>query len=133
MAGILQTAFIVSYMLFAPLFGYLGDRYSRKAIMAGGVFLWSIFTLIGSFMSGSEEHRGKGWGNPDFLAFLGCRAMVGIGEASYSTIAPTIISDMFVKDTRSKMLALFYFAIPVGTGLGYVVGSEVAGAVGDWR
>lgn len=29
MAGILQTAFIVSYMLFAPLFGYLGDRYSR--------------------------------------------------------------------------------------------------------
>jgi hypothetical protein len=45
---------------------------------------------------------------------MACRAMVGIGEASYSTIAPTIISDMFVKDMRSKMLALFYFAIPVG-------------------
>ena len=133
MAGILQTAFIVSYMLFAPLFGYLGDRYSRKAIMAGGVFLWSIFTLIGSFMSGAEENRGKGWGNPDFLAFLGCRAMVGIGEASYSTIAPTIISDMFVKDTRSKMLALFYFAIPVGSGLGYIVGSETARIFGDWQ
>ena len=133
MAGILQTAFIVSYMLFAPLFGYLGDRYSRKAIMAGGVFLWSIFTLIGSFMSGAEEHRAKGWGNPDFLAFLGCRAMVGIGEASYSTIAPTIISDMFVKDTRSKMLALFYFAIPVGSGLGYIVGSETAAAFGHWQ
>jgi MFS family permease len=42
------------------------------------------------------------------------RAVVGIGEASYSTIAPTIISDLFVKETRSKMLALFYFAIPVG-------------------
>ena len=42
------------------------------------------------------------------------RAIVGVGEASYSTIAPTIISDMFVKDARSKMLALFYFAIPVG-------------------
>ena len=133
MAGILQTAFIVSYMLFAPLFGYLGDRYSRKAIMAGGVFLWSIFTLIGSFMSGAEEHRSKGWANPDFLAFLGCRAMVGIGEASYSTIAPTIISDMFVKDTRSKMLALFYFAIPVGSGLGYIVGSETAAFFGHWQ
>ena len=48
------------------------------------------------------------------MSFLLCRAMVGIGEASYSTIAPTIISDMFVKDVRSKMLALFYFAIPVG-------------------
>jgi MFS transporter, Spinster family, sphingosine-1-phosphate transporter len=46
--------------------------------------------------------------------FLFMRALVGIGEASYSTIAPTIISDLFVNDMRSKMLALFYFAIPVG-------------------
>jgi len=59
--------------------------------------------------------------------------MVGIGEASYSTIAPTIISDMFVKDMRSKMLALFYFAIPVGSGLGYIVGSETAKAFGHWQ
>lgn len=133
MAGILQTAFIVSYMLFAPLFGYLGDRYSRKAIMAFGVFLWSIFTLIGSFMSGSKENFSKGWANPDFLTFLACRAMVGIGEASYSTIAPTIISDMFVKEKRSMMLALFYFAIPVGSGLGYIVGSETAKLFGAWQ
>ena len=133
MGGLLQTAFIVSYMIFAPLFGYLGDRYSRKAIMAAGVFLWSIFVLIGSFMSGKEENRDKQWSNPDYWAFLGCRAMVGIGEASYSTIAPTIISDMFVKETRSKMLALFYFAIPVGSGLGYIVGSETARAFGEWQ
>lgn len=48
--GLLQTAFVVSYMVFAPLFGYMGDRYSRRAIMAAGVFLWSITTLLGSFM-----------------------------------------------------------------------------------
>lgn len=40
--------------------------------------------------------------------------MVGFGEASYSTVAPTIISDLFAKNLRSKMLAAFYFAIPVG-------------------
>jgi MFS family permease len=119
--GALQTAFVVSYMIFAPIFGYLGDRQSRKLIMAFGVFLWTVFTIIGSFM-------------PDYHTFLLCRAMVGIGEASYSTIAPTIISDMFVKDTRSKMLAFFYFAIPLGSGLGYVVGSEMTSlAGGDWR
>ena len=50
----------------------------------------------------------------DYGSFLAMRAIVGIGEASYSTIAPTIISDMFVKEARSKMLAIFYFAIPVG-------------------
>ena len=50
MAGLLQTVFIISYMIFAPLFGFLGDRYSRKWIMAMGVFLWSLTTLLGSFM-----------------------------------------------------------------------------------
>ena len=44
--------------------------------------------------------------------------MVGIAEASYSTTAPTMVSDLFVSDLRSKMLALFYFAIPVGTTFG---------------
>ena len=49
-----------------------------------------------------------------YVAFLVMRALVGIGEASYSTIAPTIIADLFVKDMRTKALAVFYFAIPVG-------------------
>ena len=40
--------------------------------------------------------------------------MVGIGEASYSTIAPTIIADLFAKDLRTQALMIFYFAIPVG-------------------
>ncbi|XP_019880843.2 protein spinster isoform X2 [Aethina tumida] len=118
--GLLQTAFIVSYMIFAPLFGYLGDRYSRRWIMGAGVFLWSVTTLCGSFMS-------------NFYWFLLFRALVGIGEASYSTIAPTIISDLFVSDVRSKMLAFFYFAIPVGSGLGYIVGSKTAQAIGSWQ
>ena len=34
---------------------------------------------------------------------------------------------------RSRALAIFYFAIPVGTGLGYIVGSEVAESASDWR
>ncbi|XP_073848477.1 lysolipid transporter protein spinster isoform X3 [Musca autumnalis] len=119
-AGLLQTVFVLSYMVCAPIFGYLGDRYSRRWIMAIGVLLWSTTTLVGSFMTSS------GW----FMTF---RALVGIGEASYSTIAPTIISDLFVHDLRSKMLAVFYFAIPVGSGFGYIVGSETAHLAGNWR
>lgn len=49
-AGLLQTVFVIAYMVFAPIFGYLGDRYSRRAIMAFGVTLWSLTTMIGSFM-----------------------------------------------------------------------------------
>lgn len=48
-AGLLQTAFIVSYMLLSPLFGYLGDRYTRKYIVTIGILIWSAFTLAGSF------------------------------------------------------------------------------------
>lgn len=50
----------------------------------------------------------------NFYVFALFRGLVGIGEASYSTIAPTLISDLFVGNVRSKMLAFFYFAIPVG-------------------
>ena len=136
MMGLLQTAFVIAYMIFAPLFGYLGDRYSRRAIMATGVFVWCVFTVLGSFVQGpgpSEAAEEDRWANPDYWKFLACRAMVGIGEASYSTIAPTIISDMFVKNMRSRMLAVFYFAIPVGSGLGYIVGAETAKVAGDWH
>ena len=61
------------------------------------------------------------------------RAIVGIGEASYTTIAPTILSDLFVKEMRSKALAIFYFAIPVGSGLGYVVGQGLSASFGSWH
>ncbi|XP_017754340.1 PREDICTED: protein spinster isoform X2 [Eufriesea mexicana] len=119
-SGLLQTAFVLSYMVFAPLFGYLGDRYNRKVIMSSGVFLWCLTTFVGSYMK-------------SYTWFLLFRALVGIGEASYSTIAPTIISDLFVKDVRSVMLALFYFAIPVGSGLGYIIGGETFRATGSWQ
>ena len=45
----LQTGFIISYMCFSPVFGYLGDRFIRKRIMGVGVILWSLFTAAGSF------------------------------------------------------------------------------------
>lgn len=118
--GLLQTVFVVTYMLAAPIFGYLGDRYNRRLIMAFGVFFWSATTLLGSLPPKS------------FSLFALLRALVGVGEASYSTVAPTIIGDLFVGPKRTSMLAFFYFAIPVGSGLGYIVGSAMAGALGAW-
>lgn len=113
LGGLLQTAFIVSYMLLSPVFGYLGDRYTRKYIIAVGILLWSSFTLLGSF-------------SVDYWMLLGTRMLVGIGEASYATIAPTIIADMFPTEKRLRMLSIFYIAMPLGSALGYIVGSKVA-------
>lgn len=48
-----------------------------------------------------------------WLFFLS-RGVVGTGSASYSTIAPTILGDLFVSDQRTRVLAIFYIFIPVG-------------------
>lgn len=61
------------------------------------------------------------------------RSLVGIGEASYSCVAPTIIGDLFTDQVRTKMLGLFYLAVPVGSGLGYIVGSNIAKLTGNWQ
>ncbi|XP_049638528.1 sphingosine-1-phosphate transporter SPNS2 [Suncus etruscus] len=121
-AGLLQSVFICSFMVAAPIFGYLGDRFNRKVILSCGIFFWSAITFSSSFIP--QQH---------FWLLVLSRGLVGIGEASYSTIAPTIIGDLFTKNTRTLMLSVFYFAIPLGSGLGYITGSSVKQAVGDWH
>jgi len=120
--GLLQTIFVCSYMVFAPIFGYLGDRFSRKLVMAVGISIWTVTTFSGSLMEKDQ-----------YIGFFVLRGLVGIGEASYSTVAPTIIADLFVGDQRSKALSVFYFAIPCGSGLGYIVGSKVSALMGEWQ
>ena len=80
-AGALQTAFVICYMLFAPLFGYFGDRHSRKMIMAFGVLIWVIATLVGSFMPVKDYYLLSYW--PVNLltvgkAYLGCYSTEGL-------------------------------------------------------
>ncbi|XP_051980969.1 protein spinster homolog 3-like [Xyrauchen texanus] len=121
-SGLLQTVFICSFMFLAPVFGYLGDRYDRKLIMIAGLFVWIVTTLGSSFVKQSH-----------FWVLVLTRALVGTGEASYSTIAPTIIGDLFTGTQRTLMISFFYIFIPVGSGLGYILGATIANATGDWR
>ncbi|KAF7667038.1 hypothetical protein LDENG_00082490, partial [Lucifuga dentata] len=121
-SGLLQTVFICSFILLAPIFGYLGDRYNRKFIMIGGLSVWLVTATGSSFVTMSH-----------FWLLVLMRALVGIGEASYTTIAPTIIADLFTGSRRSIMISAFYICIPVGSGLGYISGSSIAALTGDWR
>ncbi|XP_017510504.1 protein spinster homolog 3 isoform X3 [Manis javanica] len=121
-AGLLQTVFVGCLLLSAPVFGYLGDRHSRKATMSFGILLWSGAGLSSSFISPQYS----------WLFFLS-RGVVGTGTASYSTIAPTVLGDLFVRDQRTRVLAIFYIFIPVGSGLGYVLGSAVTALTGNWH
>jgi MFS family permease len=117
--GALATAFIVSYMIAAPIFGWLADRMSRWVLVGIGVLLWSVASA-GSGLA------------PTFAFLLITRAFVGIGEAGYGPAAPTIISDLYPIERRGAKLAWFYMAIPVGSALGYAWGGVFEAMLG-WR
>jgi MFS family permease len=103
----------------SPFFGYLGDRMKRKWLIAFGIFVWSLGTILTGFATG-------------FASLLAFRVLVGLGEASYATISPSLIADTYEPAKRNNALTIFYVAIPVGAALGYYVGAEV-GAHWGWR
>jgi len=113
--GWLAMAFMLSYMLTSPIFGFLADRWSRWLLVAIGVILWSL-------ASGASGLAGT------FGLLLATRLFVGVGEAAYGPVAPTIISDYYPIEHRGKVLSWFYMAIPVGSALGYTLGGAVASA-----
>jgi MFS transporter, Spinster family, sphingosine-1-phosphate transporter len=117
--GSLMSGFLVVYTLTAPVFGALGDRRSRPRLIAFGVACWSFATALSGF-AGS------------YLTLLAARASVGVGEAAYVTIAPSLLSDYFPVRQRGRVMAIFFCAIPVGSALGYVVGGLVDKHYG-WR
>jgi MFS transporter, Spinster family, sphingosine-1-phosphate transporter len=117
--GVLQMAFMVFYMVAAPLFARLAERCSRWTIIGIGVAVWSMASAA-SGLAGS------------FTALLLTRCFVGIGEAAYGPVAPALISDLYPVKMRGQVLSWFYVAIPVGSALGYVLGDRVSQAL-DWR
>lgn len=118
-AGHLATVFMLGYFVTAPFFGWLGDRASRKWLIAGGILIWSSATVMTGFAA--------------TLTVLLCwRALVGVGEASYATVSPAWLSDVYPPRKRNNALTIFYTAIPIGAALGSVVGGWIAFHQG-WR
>jgi MFS transporter, Spinster family, sphingosine-1-phosphate transporter len=117
--GLLATVFLLGYFATSPLFGNLGDKMSRKVLIAIGVATWSAATVASGLAQG-------------LVPLLLARVVVGVGEASYATLAPTIIDDITPPERKGKTLAIFFLAVPVGSALGYLVGGFVEHRWG-WR
>jgi len=118
--GLLTSAFFYTYMIAAPLVGWVADRFPRKNIVVFGILVWSGFTFLTWFVH-------------DYNQLLFRHAIVGIGEASYATIAPTLIADSFPPLKRGRMLSIFFLGLPVGSALGYFVGGQIAQHFHSWR
>lgn len=118
--GLLAFAFLVVYMVTAPIFGWAADRWSRWALVGVGMLIQALATG-GSGLSTT------------FGMLLTMRCLVGIGDAAYGPAAPTLLSDLFPVENRGRMLAWFYAAMPVGSAVGYVIGGGMLSLTGSWR
>ena len=117
--GLLQSLFIVAYALACGPAGWLGDAGKRLHLVAGGVFVWSVATVASGLA-------------PTYGWLLIARAVIGIGEASYAVVTPSLLSDCYPAERRARVLGIFYAAIPIGSALGYIVGGLIGEAHG-WR
>jgi multidrug resistance protein len=117
--GYLTSAFLAFYMIAGPFVGPLADRYSRKRIIVLGAIFWSGLTLLTAF-----THT--------YWELLVRHTLVGIGEATFVTIAPTFVADLFPEKERGRIFGIFYLAIPVGTAAGYLLGGNLGPEFG-WR
>jgi len=115
--GLLQgVAFALVYTLFGLPMGSLADRFSRRNIIALGVIVWSLATSLCSVAR-------------SFTALAAARMGVGIGEATLSPCAFSMIADSFPKERLSGALSVYTMGIQLGSGLALVIGGLVAQAV----
>ena len=117
--GFLGSAFFLVYLIAAPVFGYLGDRWGRRRFMVLGAVLWSLATSLAFWVT-------------TYPGLVIARGLVGMGEGSFGTLAPAYLADMLPLGKRARYLGIFYTTIPVGAALAYFFGGQV-GAAWGWR
>lgn len=118
-AGLLATYFLISYSAFSPFMGWAGDRFRRTYLLAFGVGIWSLAT-VGTALADTAGHVAL------------ARAFLGIGEATYGVLAPTLLADVFTRSSRSRVMSFFSLAIPLGGAIGMIFGGYVAKHGGEW-
>ena len=117
--GALTTALFFVYMLVAPLTGWLADIFPRKPLIIAGACCWSLATLATVWVH-------------DYPTLYLRHALVGVGEATFTFLAPTVLADFYPPQERNRILSVFYLAIPLGAALGYLAGGQM-GTLWGWR
>ncbi|KAE9448414.1 hypothetical protein C3L33_19692, partial [Rhododendron williamsianum] len=117
--GVLSSAFMVGLLVASPIFASLAKRVNPFRLIGVGLSVWT-FAAAGCGLSF------------DFWSINICRMLVGVGEASFISLAAPFIDDNAPVAQKTAWLAMFYMCIPAGVALGYVYGGLVGG-YSNWR
>jgi MFS family permease len=117
--GQVALAFLIPYSVLPPIVGWIGDRAPRSRLIAFAVCIWSMATGVAGVVR-------------SFAQLAATRAVVGVGEATYMSLSPSMIADAYPPGRRGSAMSLFYIASPVGAALGVFLGG-VIGAAWGWR
>ena len=109
------AAFAVFYALFGVPLGRLADNWHRVRLLSAGLALWSTMTALSGFAR-----------NQLTLSFA--RMGVGVGEATASPTAYSLISDYFPKRQRATALAIYSSGLYLGGGVSLLIGASISQA-----
>ncbi len=112
------TAFAVFYAVFGIPLGKLADVWTRKSLISIGLGFWSLMTAL----SGTSR---------SFATLATFRFGVGVGEASASPAAFSILSDYFSPRVRATVLAIYSSGVYIGAGIGLFLGGMIVDAWKD--
>lgn len=111
---IIGVAFGLFYSVMGLPLGWMVDRFHRVRLIAAGIALWSVMTILSGLADSFWEL---------FLARVG----VGIGEAVLAPAGWSLLSDILPPQQRARGLSLFQFGAISGTGLGLILGGWIYG------
>ncbi|KAK7328053.1 hypothetical protein VNO77_22148 [Canavalia gladiata] len=117
--GVLSSAFMVGLLVASPIFASLAKSVNPFRLIGVGLSVWTLATLCCGFSF-------------NFWSISICRMLVGVGEASFVSLAAPFIDDNAPVAQKTAWLAMFYMCIPSGYALGYVYGGLVGSHFG-WR
>lgn len=106
------AAFAVFYALFGIPLGRLADNWNRKKLLSVGLALWSVMTALSGFARNQ-------------LQLTVARMGVGVGEATASPTAYSLISDYFPKRQRATALAIYSSGLYIGGGVSLFIGALI--------
>ena len=117
--GWLGSSYAIAFALGALATGVLSDLRSRRAVIAGGVALWSGFTAMGGLAA-------------TYWYLFATRSVVGVAESSYLPSAQAMLADYFPDRGRAQAMGIFWAGLAVGGTMAVWLGGHLASAFG-WR